>query len=73
MKKKLIRRYKTGCPNDLCDALALVAACIEDSYIQVGAEPGKDYTYNDLMNLAMQYVIAPDSNIGKEYSWDTND
>ncbi|OIN39412.1 hypothetical protein AO411_2024920 [Salmonella enterica subsp. enterica serovar Sarajane] len=72
MKKKLIRRYEAVGVDDLGDALLCVAACIEDSYIQAGAEPGKDYTYNDLMNLAMRYVTAPDSKSGKEYSWDIN-
>ncbi|ELA5262268.1 hypothetical protein OFE41_001906 [Salmonella enterica subsp. enterica serovar Bareilly] len=73
MSKYLIRRYKEVYPDDLSDALLCVAACIEDSYQQAGAKPGKDYTYNDLMKLAMQYVIAPGSNIGKEYSWNIND
>ncbi|EGM2351919.1 hypothetical protein IRP30_001909 [Salmonella enterica] len=69
MKRRLIKRYKEVDTRDLGDALLCVAACIEDSYIQAGAEPGKDYTYNDLMNLAMRYVTTPDSKIGKEYSW----
>ncbi|HAF2461218.1 TPA: hypothetical protein G9F28_004920 [Salmonella enterica] len=72
MKRKLIKRYKGVDIRDLCDALLTVAACIEGSYIQAGAEPGKDYTYNDLMNLAMRYVTKPDSEIGKEHSWDVN-
>lgn len=73
MSKYLIRRYDNVYTEDLSDALLCVAACIEDSYQQAGAEPGKDYTYNDLMNLAMQYVIAPGSKIGKEFSWSKQD
>ncbi|EBS5589695.1 hypothetical protein RA593_004918 [Salmonella enterica] len=72
MKKKLIKRYEIVVVDELCDALLCVAACIEDSYIQAGAEPGKDYTYNDLMSLAMRYITAPDSKLGKEYSWIVN-
>lgn len=40
------------------DALSLLAANIENSLLAHGAEPGKDYTYMDLYNLAMKYMLA---------------
>jgi len=40
------------------DALLVTACYIEDSLIQGGAKPGKDYTVVDLYKLAQPFVLS---------------
>jgi hypothetical protein len=44
-------------PNALPDALLITASIIENSLIQAGAKPGKDYTILDLYRLAEPFVL----------------
>ncbi|PWD85914.1 hypothetical protein [Ignatzschineria cameli] len=62
-KKRLVREFPAeGCDVEfLGDALSVVAANIETSLLEVGAEPGKDYNYMDLYNLAMKYILSKES------------
>ncbi|EFO1585572.1 hypothetical protein NOI88_20270 [Escherichia coli] len=65
----LIKRYTNYDMTHLSDALSCIAANIENAYIQSGAVAGKDYTYNDLMNLAMKFVSG--SELGNTFHTDT--
>ncbi|MBS7814773.1 hypothetical protein J7560_04980 [Wohlfahrtiimonas chitiniclastica] len=58
--KRLIKEYSLDQidTDHIQDALSLLAANIENSLLSHGAEPGKDYTYIDLYNLAMRYLLA---------------
>lgn len=66
--KRLIKEYSPDQidTDHIQDALSLLAANIENSLLDHGAEPGKDYTYMDLYNLAMKYMLAdyPPQNSG---------
>lgn len=60
-------------PNDMAkgslqdlDALLVIARNIENAYSQVGAIPGEDYTYNELMNLAMQFICRDNTKYSVE-------
>ncbi|WP_045958787.1 hypothetical protein [Xenorhabdus poinarii] len=44
-----------GQPN-IKDYLRLIALNIEESMLEAGATPGKDYTFIDIYKMAMQYV-----------------
>lgn len=52
----LIKRHTNYDMTSLTDALSCIAANIEDAYIQSGAVARRDYTYNDLMSLAMKLI-----------------
>lgn len=47
---------------DLTDYLRVIAINIEDSMIEAGAVPGKDYTFIDIYKMAMQYVSINSEN-----------
>jgi len=53
--KRLIRDYEDFDNNDLGDRLRLISKNIEDSLVNTGAIPGKDYTYMDLYRMAIQF------------------
>ncbi|MBD2797196.1 hypothetical protein ID856_11700 [Xenorhabdus sp. 18] len=60
MKTRLITPFgensvSLGQP-DIKDYLRLIALNIEDSMLEAGATPGKDYTFIDIYKMAMQYV-----------------
>lgn len=48
-----------GGMKDLKDALYLIAREIERAFIDMGAEPGEDYTRKDLMEMALDYAMNP--------------
>lgn len=52
----LVERYTSYDVSSLSDVLACFAANIEDAFITCGATPGKDYSYNDLMKLALTHL-----------------
>ena len=66
----LIERLSTMGEKHLSDELIAIAYNIEQAFIQVGAEPGKDYTYRDLFQLAQPFVLDMFKNVkGFEYSY----
>lgn len=67
--KYLINRHSHYDESHLSDALACLAANIEDAYITCGAVPGKDYTYNDLMQLALTHLHKTE--LGQTFYLDT--
>jgi len=54
----LLRRPENYGTNVFQDALLVTACYIEDSLIQGGAKPGKDYTVVDLYKLAQPFVLS---------------
>lgn len=54
MSGRLIKEYEDYAEDDFSDFLLLIATGIEDSLIQAGAEPGKDYSYLDIYKLAVE-------------------
>lgn len=54
--KKLITAYASIDETTLDDVFLAVASTIEDSLIQAGATPVKDYTIIDLYKLAQPFV-----------------
>jgi hypothetical protein len=55
--KNLLQRPTTYGRNAFPDAYLVTACWIEDSLIQGGAKPGKDYTILDLYKLAQPFVL----------------
>ncbi len=56
-KKRLIVQLERYDRSLLSDFLSIVAANIEDAMMQCGAEPGKDYTYKDIFELAIPFAV----------------
>lgn len=56
--KPLIRTFESVDPTTLDDLFLCIAATIEDSLRQNGAEAGKDYTILDLYKLAQPFVLS---------------
>jgi hypothetical protein len=56
--KPLLKRPKNYGVNAFADAYLITACLIEESLIQGGAQPGKDYTIVDLYKLAQPFVLA---------------
>jgi len=54
---RLINRKSVIDNGNLSDVYGLFAAVIEQSLIDVGAEPDKDYSYLDLYRLAQAHVL----------------
>jgi len=54
--KRLIKEYANYDPTTFCDYLLIVAQNIEDSMLQAGGKPGKDYTFRDIYQLAVQHL-----------------
>ena len=53
-RDRLIEPIKADEPDDLLSThLQMLAADIEDVFLDNGAKPGADYTYLDLVNLAV--------------------
>ncbi|GAA0468022.1 hypothetical protein [Tatumella punctata] len=70
--KKLTKRHGSYDMTLMSDALACYAANVEDAYLTVGAQPDKDYTINDLFNLAMRYMeLQGVERVGKDVHTDT--
>lgn len=57
MTKPLIPKYELVDHHDLTDLLMVVAKNVENSLIQSGAEPGKDYNVLDLYKLAQPFAL----------------
>ena len=57
MSKNLIRGYEITDHNSLEDLIYVMAKNVEDSLIQGGAEPGKDYTILDCYKLAQPFAL----------------
>lgn len=53
---RLINEYENYAPDTLTDYLLIIARDVEDSMMQAGAEPGKDYTYLDIFKMAVELI-----------------
>ena len=58
MSGRLIKEYKRYGKDSLGDYLLILATDVEDSMIEAGAEPGKDYTYLDIFKMATTIYAA---------------
>lgn len=67
--KMLIKRHTSYDMTLFSEALSCIAANIEDAYILSGAVAEKNYTYKDLMSLAMTYLSSTEH--GKSFHTDT--
>lgn len=56
--KRLLEKPKPYGENAFADAFLVTACFIEDSLLQGGAKPGKDYTVVDLYTLAQPFILA---------------
>ncbi len=56
-KKRLIAHYENHDLTSFEDFYYVMAWNIESVLIQSGAEPGKDYSYLDLVKLAQPFVL----------------
>lgn len=56
MKKDRLTKRFNGSPKLLSEMLGMIAFNIEDGLLLLGAKPGVDYTYVDLLALAEPYV-----------------
>ena len=66
----LINRLSIMGEKHLSDEFIAIASNIEQAFLQVGAEAGKDYTYKDLFQLAQPFVLDMFKNVkGFEYSY----
>lgn len=59
MSNRLVTELAGGLfgPDAFPDAFHVTAGIIEDSLMQAGATPGKDYTILDLYRLAQPFVL----------------
>lgn len=55
--KKLIPDFETIDQNSLEDLLLVFAKTVEDSLLQAGAVPGKDYTILDCYKIAQPFAL----------------
>jgi hypothetical protein len=55
--KKLMAPHEKRNFNHLDDFLFTVAESIEEAFRRAGAQPGKDYNYNDLFRLAAPFAL----------------
>lgn len=53
----LMKRWETMGSHDLSDELYAIAYSIEQTFLNAGAVPGKDYSYLDLVKLAQPFVL----------------
>jgi hypothetical protein len=56
--KRLLERPEAYGRKAFPDVFLITACGIEDSLIQGGAKPGKDYTIRDLYTLAQPFVLC---------------
>lgn len=56
--KRLLQKPENYGKDAFPDVFLVTACSIEDSLIQGGAKPGKDYTVVDLFNLASPFVLS---------------
>lgn len=56
-KTLLFGNLDTVARGGLADELYAIAANFEEVLLLAGAEPGKDYTYLDLLKLAQPFVL----------------
>jgi len=56
--ERLILEYNTYGKDDLGDHIAMLAMNIEDGMLTAGGIPGKDYTFLDVIKLAVEYKKA---------------
>ncbi len=57
MAKTLIREIDNTDPSTLEDLILVMAMNVERSLIEAGAQPGSDYTYQDLFNMATPFAL----------------
>ena len=57
MTARLIKEFEQTDPNTLEDLLMIMARNIEDSLIQSGAKPGKDFSFLDIYKLAQPFAL----------------
>lgn len=55
--KRLIQKLQLMGSNDFSDELYAIAYNIEETLINAGAIPGKDYSHIDLIKLAQPFLI----------------
>lgn len=71
--KPLIKPFGLTDPSTLEDLLLCMAANVEDSLLQAGATPGKDYTILDLYKLAQPFALhtftAPEADVTFSTAW----
>lgn len=71
--KPLMKKFEMMGSYDLSDELYAVAYNIEQTLLNAGAIPGKDYNYLDLIKLAQPFVIElfkTDGRISYQYPAD---
>lgn len=61
---RLTRQYERTDQRCLTDRLATLAGNVENAFIQIGAKPGEDYDFNDLMKHAVKLVAHTNDVIG---------
>lgn len=65
MADRLIQSFVEYDTDSFKDYLSILARDIEDALMQCGATPGKDYTYRDIFNWAMQ-ALQKDRSAGEQ-------
>jgi hypothetical protein len=58
----LIKRYQKYDENSLSDWIIMMAAEVEDAYLEAGGQPNIDYTFHQIMEAAVRLVIAKQTN-----------
>lgn len=58
MAERIIKSFESYDTSTMTDFLSMVARNIEDSLIQCGATPGKDYSYTDVFNWSVSVLAA---------------
>ena len=58
MAGRIIKSFDNYDTSTMTDFLSMVARDIEDSLIQCGATPGKDYTYKDVFDWSVSVLAA---------------
>jgi len=58
MTARIIKCFDKYDDSTMSDYLSMVARDIEDSLIQCGATPGKDYTYKDVFDWSVSVLAA---------------
>ncbi len=54
--RRLVHVYGGYDATLLTDMISMMCGNVEDALLQMGAQPGQDYTYRDLMNWTMPLV-----------------
>jgi hypothetical protein len=65
----LIPDFNHIADDDFTDFFSIIAKNIEDSLIQSGAKPSKDYTILDLYNLAQPFALTKFKDLEYTQDW----